>query len=192
MNSQLLTYEDLSAPLLQLEPDKEPSEIHGSLCGVLCANHSIDQSSWGPLVISQFDPNNLIHKENMAVFQQLYQQTLQQLNHSNCEFQLVLPSEDNAETQSLVDALGEWCQGFLVGLSLGGLSDFESLPKDSAELLRDFVEIARAGTSYQLDNEDDDQQSLFELIEYVRIGVLLINEELHPIKAAPLDSSNMH
>jgi len=192
MNSQFLIYEDLSTPLLQLEPNKDPSEIHGSLCGILCADNSIDQNTWGSLVIPQFEPNNLTHRESMEIFQKLYQQTVQQLNNSNCEFQLILPREDDAETQALVDALGEWCQGFLVGLSLGGVSDFESLPEDSAELVRDFVEIARAGTSYQLDNEDDNQQSLFELIEYVRIGVLLINEERHPVKAAPLDSSNIH
>ena len=192
MISQFLNYEDLSAPLLQLDPDKDPSEIHGSLCGILCADNSIDQNAWGQLVIPQLDSNNLLHKESMEILSQLFTQTVRQMNDPNCEFQLILPNEENADTQALVDTLGEWCQGFLVGLSLGGISDIDSLPEDSAELVRDFVEIARAGTSYQLDDVDDAQQSLFELIEYVRIGVLLINEELHPLKAAPLNNSSVH
>jgi len=192
MNSQLINYEDLSAPLLKLDPDKEPSEIHGSLCGILCANNSIDQNSWAPLVMPQIDANNLNHVESMEFLIQLYKQSIEQLNDPSCEFQLILPSEHNVDTLAQVDSLGEWCQGFLIGLNLGGLSDFESLPEDSAELVRDFTEIARAGTSYELDDNDDNQHSLFELIEYVRIGVLLINEELHPIKAAPLDSSSVH
>ena len=192
MNSQYQNYEDLSAPILRLDPDKEPSEIHGSLCGILCANNSIDENSWAQLVIPQIDPNNLIHTESLECLNQLYKQTVEQLNDPSCEFQLILPSEDNADTQAQVDSLGEWCQGFLIGLNLGGINDFNSLPEDSAELVQDFTEIARAGTSYQLDDNDENQQSLFELIEYVRIGVLLINEELHPIKAAPLDSSSIH
>ncbi len=192
MNNQFLNYEDLSAPIMIVEPNKDPSEIHGSLCGLLCADNSIDQNAWKQLVMPELEFNNLLHKDSLEYLGQLYSQTVQQLNDPNCEFQLILPNEENSDTQAQIDALGEWCQSFLVGLSLGGVSDFDALPEDSAELLRDFLEIARAGTSYQLNELDDNQQSLFELIEYVRIGILLINEELHPVKAMPLDSSNIH
>ena len=82
-------------------------------------------------------------------------------------------------------ALGEWCQGFLSGLTLGGISDFDKLGTDAREVVEDLVEIARAGTSYHLEGSEEDEQAYAELMEYLRVGVLLINEELQPLKSAP-------
>jgi hypothetical protein len=53
------------------------------------------------------------------------------------------------------------------------------------------VEIARAG-SYELDGGEEDEQSYQQLLEYVRTGVLLLNEELHPTKAPPRDDVTLH
>ena len=55
--------------------------------------------------------------------------------------------------------------------------------KVTAELIRDLVEIARAGHDVSQEDEND-EESYMQLYEYVRMGVLLINEELQPIEAA--------
>ena len=91
-----------------------------------------------------------------------------------------------------VNALGEWCQGFLIGLSLGGVEDFQALPDDAKEIARDLVEIARAGTSYELSGLEDDEEAFVELVEFIRVGALLINEELHPNKISQVEDTTVH
>jgi len=54
------------------------------------------------------------------------------------------------------------------------------LPEDTAELIEDFNEIDSTATS---DTQGADEESLIELTEYVRVGVLLINEEMQPVTA---------
>jgi uncharacterized protein YgfB (UPF0149 family) len=78
---------------------------------------------------------------------------------------------------------------------MGGLKDFRKLPENSAEAAQDIVEISRIGSKYESEGSEEDAVALEELIEYVRVGVLLINEELHPSRAAPVmtpDTNNIH
>ena len=192
MTYSLLSYEELLIPLQKLDIDKDPSEIHGSLCGILCAKDKHEAQIDIALLIPELDSANLLHRECFDSLTELYNQTLLQLNDPNCEFYMLLPDENSTDLQTLVDALGDWCQGFLVGLSFGGITDIDGLEPDSAELVQDFVEIARAGSSYALEDSDDEQQAFTELLEYVRIGVLLIHEEQHPIRSAPIDTSVLH
>jgi uncharacterized protein YgfB (UPF0149 family) len=99
--------------------------------------------------------------------------------------------EDDAAVEERVEALGQWCQGFLLGISAGGLKDLDKLPGDSGEILRDMVEIARVG-SYELEGGDEDEESFQQLLEYVRTGVLLLNEEVNPTTAPPRDDVTLH
>ncbi len=71
------------------------------------------------------------------------------------------------------------------------MKDLASLPADSGEVMRDLVEIARA-SSYDLSGGEEDEASYNELLEYVRTGVLLINEELNPTQAPPQGNTTLH
>ena len=101
----------------------------------------------------------------------------------------MLPDDDDSLTQR-VNAIGDWSQGYLIGLSLGGITDFAPLPDDAREIAKDLLEISRAGTSYDLEGNEEDENAYAELVEYLRVGVLLINEELQPTQAAPLDNES--
>ena len=95
-----------------------------------------------------------------------------------------MPDDDDA-LRERTESLGNWCGGFLSGLGLGGLPDPSQLPEEVAELLDDLGQIARV--DFELDDADEQEQAAFaEVVEYVRVGVLLINEELQPAKAPPL------
>ena len=61
------------------------------------------------------------------------------------------------------------------------------------ELIRDILEISRAGyvaddeaeENITLENHDDEDEAAFmEVSEYVRMGVLLIYEELQPLQSS--------
>ena len=184
-------YQDLETALRRLGSDTDPSELHGTLSGLLCAVEEVDLQTWLKSLFPERDQGDLLVQDIKDYLAELYQHTQTQLNDPECGFELLLPGDDSGLEQQ-VSALGEWCQGFAIGLSLGGIEDFHNLPGDAGEAVQDILEIARAGTSYDLTGDDEDDLAITELVEYVRIAVLLISEEIHPNKQRVAKNSTVH
>ncbi len=183
--------EKLNSALGQIETEMGAIECHGTLAGLFCAKGELKPEEWIEFIGHGLDSNNLLQREALAAFKMLFEVTREQLNDSVLDFHPLLPEDDDTGVEERIEGLGQWCQGFLLGLSAGGITDIDKLPGDSGEILRDMVEIARAG-SYELDGGEEDEQSYQQLLEYVRTGVLLLNEELHPTKAPPRDDVTLH
>lgn len=176
-------YNSLNDVLAKADADLVASESHGALCGMLCAAGKTELSEWLEQIFEAFDVNNMLVKEASQLLVGLYNDTQTQLNDSEVDFQLLLPDDDTSLAQR-TEALALWCQGFTFGLAAGGLKKDRKLPEDTTELIRDMVEIARAGHDLG-DDSDADEDSYMQIYEYVRMGVLLINEELQPSHKAP-------
>ncbi len=176
-------YNSLTDALAKAEAELVASESHGSLCGMLCAAGKIELQDWLNQVFEEFDVNNMLVKEASQLLVGLYNDTQTQLNDSDADFHLLLPDENESLAQR-AEALAFWCQGYTYGLAAGGLKKDQKLPQDTAELIKDMVEIARAGHSPGDDN-DADEDAYMHIYEYVRMGVLLINEELQPSHVPP-------
>ena len=190
MNSALPSYSHILLTLDKIESEIEPSELHGAFCGLLCANNKATFEVAQDNLLQSLDFDNLLHRESLSSLSMLFDNTNQQINDPTCDFHLLLPEDESVEES--VYSLGEWCQGFLLGLSLGGVNDLDSLPEEGAEIAKDFLEIARAGSMYTIEESEEDEHSFEELVEYVRVGALLINEILNPEKSMPLDRSKLH
>ncbi|VAW97814.1 hypothetical protein MNBD_GAMMA22-356 [hydrothermal vent metagenome] len=162
------------------------SECHGNACGVLCSQIAMNSNDWFDSLVSGSDIS-VDHVELLAdLLRHLYEITEQFLNNIDFEFELFLP-DDEVVIRERLDALGEWCSGFLLGLSVGGISDVSSLPDEIANFLKDCLEIARVGNS-ELNNSEDDETSYTELVEYVRMGVMTMFEEIYQLKNAERDA----
>jgi yecA family protein len=185
MQHDLPDYLILASALQKLDTEVSPSEVHGTLCGLLSANTGAEPDVWQQALWPNQAKGDLLAAEANEVFTQTHNATRVQLNDPACEFQMLLPDDDDSLDQR-VHALGDWCQGYLIGLSLGGVKEFAPLPDDAREIAEDILEIARAGTSYELEGSEEDEQAYVELVEYLRVGVLLINEELQPTQAPPV------
>ncbi len=176
-------YNSLTDALAKTDAEFVASESHGSLCGMLCAAGKVELSDWLEQVFEAFDVNDMLVKEASQLLVGLFNNTQEQLNDSEADFQLLLPGDDVSLAQR-TEALASWCQGFTYGLAAGGLKKDRKLPDDTAELIADMVEIARAGHDLG-DDSDTDEDAFMQIYEYVRMGVLLINEELQPSHAPP-------
>lgn len=183
MHTALPDYTALQDTLDPLETDTPPAEVHGTLCGLLCASPALLHHDWQQRLWPGQDINNLLARESLATLGELLQTTRRQLNDPDCDFQLLLP-DDETTLDARIYALSAWCQGFLAGLALGGVSDLAALPDDAREIAHDLLEIARAETSYHLEGSEADEEAYAELMEYLRVGVLLIHEELQPVSPA--------
>lgn len=177
----------------------DPAECHGNLCGLLCATESVKGSAWVTQVLSgqlAFPEGEALPLPGNAEGQErtllliLYKDTAEQLEDPEYGFSLLQPDDDQPLRQR-VEALSHWCQGFLLGLGLGGVREESGLPGDSNEVIRDFVEISRLGQG-ESGEGDDDEAAYAEIVEYVRMAVLLVYEELRPLRAARPEGMPVH
>ncbi len=176
-------YISLTEALVKADADLMASESHGVLCGMSCVVSKTALSDWLGHVFEEPDMSNLLIKEASQLLVGLYNDTQLQLSRSEADFQLLLPDDEDSLTQR-AEALAVWCQGFTYGLAAGGLKKDQKLPGDTAELIKDMVEIARAGHDLAEDS-DSDEDAYMQLYEYVRMGVLLISEELQSTHKPP-------
>lgn len=176
-------YLELDQALGRAEAAAGAAEVHGLLCGLLCAAGRLDAEHWAGQVFPELDANNVSVRQGLNAVQALADWTVAAMNDPVLGMDLLLPA-GNAPLFERTAALAEWCQGFLLGLAAGGVSQDTPLPEDVGELVRDFTEISRAG--FEVDeNDEEDEVAFSDVVEYVRVGVLLINDELQPIKAPP-------
>ena len=69
----------------------------------------------------------------------------------------------------------EWCRGFLGGFGLAGAPAHAKLSEEAQEILRDLGTIA--GSAFDFQNEEEDEDALIEVQEFVRVGALLLHTE---------------
>lgn len=175
----------LDKSLHQLGADMEAAECHGLLVGMLCAKNNLEPLEWLRVLAPEFDAQDLLQKQARDVLIQLHGSTLNGLSNSNMEFQLII-GEDNDPLEQRIEMLGDWCQGFLLGMARQGWSDYARLPGEASEIVQDIVEISNA-VSYTLeDDAEENENTYMQLVEYLRTGVLLVNEVLNPTQAAPI------
>ncbi len=167
------------------------TESHGALCGMLCAQGATEASRWMLAVLGEHEETSKGLQEVGRKLLEIHKITVEQMNDTDADFELMLPDDDEP-LEMRVEGLGMWCQGFVYGLALGGIKEDTVLPEDSKELIQDILEISRAG--YVADNEaelatdeedsEEDEVAFMEVCEYVRMGVLLIYEELQPLQSS--------
>jgi len=182
--------DELEAALEQLRSVMPPSECHGVVSGLLCADNHFSRDAWLARFREEAPAEGAAVREALELLGLLFDRTGAQLADPLLEFTPLLAEED-APLEQRLEALGAWCQGFLFGLAAGGVREMERLPDESAEAVRDLVEISGVHR-YEADDAEEDEQAYMELVEFVRTAVLLINEELNPVKAPPRDGVTRH
>lgn len=179
MDTQLPEFYTLEDTLLRVDADFSASEVHGIACAVLAVNNQYSEKTWQNQVLKG-DSRDFYVQEARKLLEQLFNATLWQLNSGDLDFELLLPPEqDSLEAQ--VAALQKWCQGFAFGLALSGLKTMQDLPEDTRDWVQDVVKIGAAG-EMDVHDEDESEEAFMELAEFVRVGVLMMNEELQPVR----------
>lgn len=157
------------------------AEAHGLLCGMTCAGGRVAGSLWLTHLLGEDNTLSAAAQDCDAALANLKQDILRQFNDDALGFGLLLPHDD--EPLALrARALSHWCEGFLYGIALGGIREDAPLPNDTAEILKDFYEISHAGFPSG-GTGDADEAAYQEIVEYVRMCVLLVHEELRPLPA---------
>ena len=183
---QPINYDLARDALQKLNTDDTISSAHGLLCGFYCVKQDIQLDDWLNEVLVSIDLNDLIAKESHQVLAEIFNNTSDQLADPTLNFWPVI-ADDMCPLREQANTLVEWCQGFLVGL---GLSSVETSDEEVLEMIKDISEIS------QLDDElldsEENTQDFYEIVEFVRMGVLFIQETLQPSKQDFISPDLLH
>jgi uncharacterized protein len=157
----------------------EPAEAHGTLAGALCATGAYRLEDW----LAEILPEGALSGNAAPLLRGIYEQTRAALNGTLMQFELLLP-EDEEPIEQRTEALTLWCNGFVYGLGTSGAPDPERLPGDAGEIVRDLAHIMRAGVD-EREGLEANEAALAELVEFVRVGVQVVFEELGALRQAP-------
>ncbi|MBF0471291.1 MAG: YecA family protein [Gammaproteobacteria bacterium] len=176
----------LESLLLQLGSSLPLFEFHGTVCGIASSRGVPPLEEWPTLLGIVLDPNNRLHTEAVAPLLLELRAIEAALAEPMLTFTPLLP-EDSADLKTRMTALSQWCQGFTLGLSSDERFRPELLSAVSRELIDDLLDISRLDETTLLDGDDEaDEQALEEIIEYVRMGVLALRDELLVGDSPPL------
>jgi uncharacterized protein YgfB (UPF0149 family) len=194
VTANLIEYSQLAALLTRSGSPLPPAELHGGLCGVICASGRKAAAGWLDELIDDCTGDAATLAELDSELRTLGTVTFNALSGWTLEFNPLLPDDESALAQR-AEALALWCHGFLAGLVVGGVDlagEPSGLSAELNELVRDFAEISRAGADADAEEiGESGDRSLTELIEYVRVGAQCIFEEL-VANGAGRDSPTIH
>ncbi len=174
------TYKEIQRVLAEERSLADAAEAHGTLAGCLCSTVAYRFEDWLQEILPE---GRALQPLADAALRELFTETAGALAGDEMTFQPLLP-EDEQPLDARTAALAQWCQGFLYGLGSTALDDVRRLPGDVGEIVRDFGEISRAGVDSS-ENEESNESAYAELVEFVRVGVQLVFEELKPLRTQP-------
>lgn len=161
----------------------DAAECHGVLCGMLCARGSLSPHAWMDEFLEDATASGGSSggaaSDARRVFSELFEATQLELHSEDLGFQPCLPDAD-APLHERTQALASWCQGFLYGLGVSGIGERSAVPDNTRELIGDFSALAQAETG--IGDGGELEEMYVELVEFIRVGVLLMHEELQPLQ----------
>jgi uncharacterized protein YgfB (UPF0149 family) len=96
-----------------------------------------------------------------------------QLEDRDFAFELLLSDSDDTAAQA--DALFTWARSFLGGFGLGAGQQRPTLSEEGEEALNDLAKLAQASSEDFESGNDDDEDALAEIEEFIRVAVLILH-----------------
>jgi uncharacterized protein len=173
---------EIAVALEQASSSVSAPEAHGCLAGGLCADPGYSLQQWLDEVVP--DESQLAVRSPDQPLTLLFDVTADALRGDDFEFNPLLPDDQNTLLERAT-ALAQWCQGFLYGLGTGDLGALPKLPEEVDEVMRDLEQIGKAAIEpgdFE-ENSEEDEESYAQVVEYVRVSVQLVFDELDALRA---------
>lgn len=152
------------------------------LCGFACGGETDPVAAWLDQLLPRADGADPAVGAARDELQPLGVLTQRQLRDAGCDLQLLLPDED-APLAARAIGLYDWVRGFLYAFGIQGIAE-RDLSEQSREILRDFADLTRMDCD-DLPDDEENEQALVELTEFVRVAAMLLHAELGAADEAP-------
>jgi len=153
----------------------ELAECHGVVCGLLCRLPDASVDAY----LGLLDMLELVKQSGSGLkmsLEELLNSSRAQLADEDMGFSLWLPGDEEILEERTM-ALSHWCSGFLAGLGSSGDDSLNTMSEDANEALKDLQQISSADVSDTSESEED-ENAFMEIVEYIRVVVLMIREDL--------------
>jgi uncharacterized protein YgfB (UPF0149 family) len=175
------SYAEIQRVLADERSMTDAAEAHGTLAGALCTASTYRFEDW----LQEILPEGRAHDLSTGALRGLYFLTTETLTGAEMSFEPLLP-DDAQPLDERTAALSQWCVGFLYGLGSGAIQDLSKLSGEVGEVVKDFDELTRVGVGTG-ESEEENESAYAELMEFVRVGVQLVFEELESLRERPGD-----
>ncbi|HAT8179207.1 TPA: UPF0149 family protein [Legionella pneumophila] len=167
-------YDDFVQSISVLALTMSGSELHGIMCGYLCAG----ADSQGEAYIRALLNNKKDEQSRNALLSMfsVFSISQQQINNFDFEFEMLLP-DDNESLVIRAQAFSEWCEGFTQGLTIAGVGMEQFYEEESQDALQHLIEFAELDCE-SLEVGEEDEKALMEVSEYTRMAVLRLHSDL--------------
>ena len=174
-SKQLPDFEQAQASVERELEAFELSECHGICCALLCRLSGVNPDHYLGL-LSTLEVVKAPGADLQLLLENLFDVTRNQFRDEELGMDLWLPA-DHETLEDRTMALCSWCSGFLAGLGAGGEDSLKGLSDDANEAIRDIRHISSADVTDTTESEEV-ENAFTEIVEYLRVVVLLISEEL--------------
>ncbi|MGB0894662.1 MAG: UPF0149 family protein [Parashewanella sp.] len=171
-----LRLEKLTSALQAAEIGMHPSEVQGTIVGLICGGVEHKSDAWIPPLLELINDGQSLPTELHALVGEIYLDALNRLTDFEFGFTLLLPEEEEP-LNDRVEALSLWVQSYLAAISVVQ-PKLKSASADVKEVINDLAEIAQI----ELDVADDEESEIAytELVEFVRVAAILCYSEFAP------------
>jgi len=177
--SYSVLHDFLQEKLLNSGATAGASEAHGILCGTISSAGKALFQDWVRQVLGQAPvPGDVLMGEVVSLLEEIFVESETGMASDLYEFELLLPDDDQPLTDR-VRAVGEWCDGYLLGFSTGHEMSDAAVPVEVDNVIKDFVEFSNVDNAVDEVSELD-EQALMEVVEYIRKNVLNVLETMQP------------
>ncbi len=193
MTDLLPPHDDVDMALEDTGAALGAAEVHGLLAGLACSGTHLTEAKLRALLNAELDVD--LDEATWRDLRAIEQTARRQLADDNLGFELLLP-EDDLPLTDRVQAMAQWCVGFLAGFGNGtGGRPEQELPEDVRTLLGTMTEFTRAEVGEDDAGVGDDaaERDFVELVEYLRIAALSIFLEMvKPRGGGPAPDTLVH
>lgn len=169
-------FEPLADALASAGVRHGPAELHGVICGLLSTGlGSVDAELLGMLA-AHTDLDGQWSADAATALLAVRDLAKQAYTGDDLELALLLPDDDE-ELGGRVAALGQWCEGFLVGFGTGsaGKRDTDLAP-GLQEALSDIAAISQVALPE--DGSEEEEQMFEQVAEHARMAAMMVFTEL--------------
>ena len=168
-------YEDLNDKLRTSSWNAGVSEAHGLLSGLACRGIR-DNEIKNKMYLFQIND-----QQTTLILEGIFSLVCRDLASDGFQFNLLLPGEGNLARQA--EEVSNWCQGFCQGFC----HDTGAIIRSSSQSIQEVVEDMMTISNVIIDPADLDsgeaERDLAQIIEYLKVGVQLIYDELNAPEA---------
>ncbi len=161
-----ITYELLQAQF----PGINLAEAQGILVALLCSTSFDHFKDW----LKELDHIRIDETPfNEEILKILFDKTIEEMDSTEFNLRLLVPDEDHLKER--IEGFVKWCHGFTYGFGLSSAL-YERLDEDGQDFIRYIIEFSGLNADEVIEGleGEDDRIALEELVEFVRVGALML------------------